>query len=631
MSQAASAEAAANLRHPAGLKYLFGTEAMERFSYYGMRAILVLYLTAATIDPAGLGFTTDITNPFFSGPAGLGLAREHALSIYAIYTSLVYLTPLVGGMLADRFLGARKSIFIGGLVMMLGECALMLSSAANMNFLYLGLALLILGNGFFKPNASTIVGELYEADNPLRDGAFTIFYMGINVGAFFSPLICGTLGAHFGYNVGFAAAAIGMLLGIVIFLVGQKKFGKAGFPHNRIVNEHSSLSKRDVIDIIWITVLTSLIAYLAVLSLDPITSMSNAIPDSVKTFLGIGIVIAVITGMFGLAYKGGDKELLMKIDQAKAYFLSHEKASASENKNADNAEDNKAEDSASSESAKEVDAEKADHEDKKDVVISDDKATDSEEAEEKKTAEEIEEMRRLANMTEDDIKLETKKIAIADMKAVAAILIICLFVIFFWLGFEQAGGTMTLFAEEETERHIAAFDWTVPASYFQSINPIFIVLLAPLFSKMWFKIDNSKYKFSIIYKMVIALILLGLGFALLYAGQANVVRNEAGLVVQKANMLFLVGVYFIHTCGELCLSPVGLSFVTKLSPVRMVSLMMGVWLLSSAIANYFAGNLEAMLKAYEVPLFLFLIGSSLGAAALLFIVAFGLKKWTKGY
>ncbi len=581
----AGAAEAPKKKHPAGLKFLFGTEAMERFSYYGMRAILVLYLTAATTA----------ANP------GLGFERSDALSIYAIYTSLVYLTPLIGGMLADRYLGARKSIFIGGLVMMLGELALMLSSASNLNFLYLGLTLLILGNGFFKPNASTIVGELYEANDPRRDGAFTIFYMGINVGAFFSPLICGTLGETFGYNYGFAAAAVGMFLGLVIFYLGRKKFGKAGFPPERKVAENASLSKRDIIDITWITAATAALAFICVAALPYINSASDKIPDAAKSIAGIVIVVACITGLFGLAYKGGDKELLKKIDEAKQYLA--EKDSTADKK-----------DATAADSEEKTDAPDA-NADAKTANVDDDK---------------LAEMTRIANMTEADIKAETKKIAIADMKAVAAILLICMFVIFFWLGFEQAGGTMTLFAEEETDRML--FNFEVPASYFQSINPIFIVLLAPIFSSMWYKIDNSKFRFSVIYKMVIALCLLGLGFVLLYAGQSTVVRDAVtGVITAKASMLFLVGVYFIHTCGELCLSPIGLSLVTKLSPARMVSLMMGVWLLSSAIANFFAGNLEAMLKAYDVPLFLFLIGSSFGAAFLLFIVAFGLKKWMKGY
>lgn len=581
-------------KHPAGLKYLFGTEAMERFSYYGMRAILVLYLTAQTT----------------AAIPGLGLERPHALSIYAIYTSLVYLTPLIGGMLADRYLGARKSIFIGGLVMMLGECALMLSSASNMTFLYLGLALLILGNGFFKPNASTIVGELYEPDDPRRDGAFTIFYMGINVGAFFSPLVCGTLGQKFGYNIGFAAAAIGMLLGIVIFMMGQKKFGKAGFPPQRKDDDKTSLHEGDIVDIVWITAVTAGIALVCVLILPYISSVSDSIPDTAKSVLGILIVAGALTGLFGLAYKGGDKHLLKQIEEAKAYISEHK---APENASAEAKSDETKSDDAKLDETKAGEA-------KSDVV--DEKNQDA-------LKQKYEEMKKLAEMTPADIAAETKRIAIADTKAVAAILIVCLFVIFFWLGFEQAGGTMTLFAEEETDRMLFGFE--VPASYFQSINPIFIVLLAPLFSSMWYKIDTSKYRFSILYKMVIALILLGLGFTLLYFGQQTVVRDAAGEIVSKANMLFLVGVYFLHTCGELCLSPVGLSFVTKLSPARMVSLMMGVWLLSSAIANYFAGNLEAMLAASNTPLFLFLIGSSLGAAVLLFFAAFGLKKWTKGY
>ena len=620
MSADSMTEPQVKKKHPAGLKYLFGTEAMERFSYYGMRAILVLYLTAQTT----------------AAIPGLGLERAHALSIYAIYTSLVYLTPLIGGMLADRYLGARKSIFIGGLVMMLGEIALMLSSSSNMTFLYLGLALLILGNGFFKPNASTIVGELYEPNDPRRDGAFTIFYMGINVGSFFSPLVCGTLGQKFGFNVGFAAAAVGMFLGIVIFFLGQRQFGKAGFPPSRNDNDRASLHKRDVIDIIWITAATAVVALICTLLLPYIGQASDAVPDTVKSALGITIVVGALTGLFGLAYKGGDKELLKKIEEAKAYIAEHKAPEAVNVENAEaKAEDTeaKAEDAeakaedveakAEEAEAKSEDAEAKAEAPKAKAENAKDAATD------KKAAEKYEEMKKLAEMTPSDIAAETKRIAIADTKAVAAILIVCLFVIFFWLGFEQAGGTMTLFAEEETDRNLFGFE--VPASYFQSINPIFVVILAPLFSSMWYKIDTSKYRFSILYKMVIALILLGLGFTLLYFGQQTVVRDASGAIIGKANMLFLVGVYFLHTCGELCLSPVGLSFVTKLSPARMVSLMMGVWLLSSAIANFFAGNLEAMLSDYNVPLFLFLIGSSLGAAVLLFFAAFGLKKWTKGY
>lgn len=505
-----SSVGAAKKGHPRGLYYLFGTEAMERFSYYGMRAILVLYLVAATTD------------------GGVGLTRENALSIYATYTGLVYLTPLIGGFLADKFLGARKAIFIGGLVMMYGEMLMMFPET-----LYYGLAFLILGNGFFKPNISTIVGNLYEDNDPRRDGAFTIFYMGINVGAFFSPLVCGTLADQFGWKVGFAGAAIGMAIGVIIFLIGQKNFGKAGFPPSReYVDENSRLLRRDWIDILWITAAVCAVAAGCVLALDPFSKVWGAIPEAVKAILGVIILVGAITGLFGMAYKGGLKE-------------------------------NKAK-------------------------------------------------------------------AVSDSKAVAAILVISLFVIFFWLGFEQAGGTMTLFAEEQTNRNI--FGWEMPASYFQSVNPIFIVLLAPLFSMMWTKIDgNPKTRLSVVYKMCIALCLLGLGFLLLYLGQSVVQTDASGAYIVKASPFFLVGVYFLHTCGELCLSPIGLSLVTKLSPARMVSLMMGVWFLSSAGANYMAGNLEAFLHTYEINIFAFLIGSSFAAAVLLFAISPLLRRWMNDY
>ncbi|MBO5753002.1 MAG: MFS transporter, partial [Proteobacteria bacterium] len=248
---------------------------MERFSYYGMRAILVLYLVAATTD------------------GGVGLTRENALSIYATYTGLVYLTPLIGGFLADKYLGARKAIFIGGLVMMYGEMLMMFPST-----LYYGLAFLILGNGFFKPNISTIVGNLYEDNDPRRDGAFTIFYMGINVGAFFSPLVCGTLADYFGWKVGFAGAAIGMAIGVIIFLLGQKSFGKAGFPPSReYVDENSRLLGRDWMDILWITAAVCAIAAGCVLVLDPFSKVWGAIPEAVKAILGVIILVGAITGL----------------------------------------------------------------------------------------------------------------------------------------------------------------------------------------------------------------------------------------------------------------------------------------------------------------------------------------------
>lgn len=490
--------APAKMKHPAGLKYLFGSEAMERFSYYGMRAILILYLTKQLEFP-----------------------REQALSVYAVYTGLVYLTPLLGGFLADKYLGSRKSIFIGGLVMMLGEFALMFSGIGNSTqLLNLGLGLLIIGNGFFKPNISAIVGSLYEEGDPRRDGAFTIFYMGINLGAFLSPLICGTLGEKIGFEWGFAAAAVGMLIGVVIFYLGQKSFGKAGFPPARVdVDENSTLLPKDWAHILLASIALVGMTFGVVLFLEPLTSLWASIPTLVKLILGIVLLVAAIFGLFGIASKGGGVE---------------------------------------------------------------------------------------------------------DVKSVAAILILSCFVIFFWVGFEQAGGTMTLFAEEETNRVV--FGWEIPASYFQSINPVFIIALAPIFSAFWIKLDGSKYKISVIIKMAIALLLLGAGFVLLFAGRGQV-DLAAGI---KASPLFLVGMYFLHTTGELCLSPIGLSLVTKLSPARMVSLMMGVWFLSSAAANFVAGKLESYLVDYNIDLYFFLLCTSFGSGIVLLMISPLLKRWMKG-
>lgn len=527
--------------HPGGLYRLFCTEAMERFSYYGMRAILVLYLVAEATK------------------GGMGMERSDALSVYAIYTSLVYLTPLIGGMLADKYLGARKAIFIGGIVMMLGEVCLMLGAST----LNLGLALLILGNGFFKPNISTIVGHLYDDGDPRRDGAFTIFYMGINAGAFFSPLICGTLAEKFGYSYGFAAAAVGMAIGVIIFFFSQRSIGTAGFPPERDPRaaklakdskagkpcakslgkccchgddakkgDHPSahlLSLKDWGDIAIYIIGVIGIAFAATKALPYFGQVIDLTPEVVKSWGGPAVLVAAIVWLFWYAYTGGKKE-------------------------------------------------------------------------------------------------GGKTQAIQDVKSVAVILILSMFVIFFWLGFEQAGGTMTLFAEQETDRTIGSFE--IPASYFQSINPIFILLLAPVFTVIWTKLDSSKFKFSVVYKFVLGLVMLGLGFVLLYAGWASI-HDGDGVLIAKASPLILVGVYLIHTMGELCLSPIGLSLVTRVSPQRMVSLMMGVWFISSGGANYFAGNLEAMLQAYEVNIFKFLIVTSFLAAVLLLAVSPLLHRWMK--
>lgn len=407
--------------HPKGLYLLFATEMWERFSYYGMRGLLTLYLTKAAIE-GGLGFD--------DGNAGL---------IYGIYTGLVYLTPIFGGYLADKYLGQRKSITIGGITMAIGQICLFFSSSANISMFYAGLVLLILGNGFFKPNISTVVGQLYAPDDKRKDAAFTIFYMGINLGAFLAPLVCGYLAEDYfavkdgtgkvlsyGFNYGFLAAGIGMIIGQLMF---------------------------------------------------------NGLAQS---FLG-------------------------DIGKEPAH-----------------------------------------------------KAQQSNEPEKPLTKDEKDRLN--------------------------VIVIMMLFNIFFWAGFEQAGSSISLYTDRFINRHVDLLDWTIPTSWFQSVNPLFIVLLGPLFSWLWTRLSKVNKEPNSIIKMGLGMILLGVGFFLMIGAGLERGGDVADESI-KANLMWLVGTYLIHTMGELCLSPVGLSMVTKLSPLRLGSMMMGVWFLSSFVANFLSGYL----------------------------------------
>ncbi|NLH49336.1 MAG: peptide MFS transporter [Myxococcales bacterium] len=436
--------------HPPGLYLLFGVEMWERFSYYGMRAILVLFMTKYLL------FNT-----------------EKAGSIYGWYTGLVYMTPLIGGYLADRYLGQRKSIFIGGLIMAIGEFCLAVAAVsgagdagatfAGQTLFYLGLCFLIIGNGFFKPNISTTVGQLYEQNDPRRDGAFTIFYMGINLGALFSPLICGTLGERIGWQYGFAAAGVGMLAGLGMYLLGGKKYlGDAGMKP-------------------------------------------------------------------GYQAKGA-----------------------------------------------------AEH----------------------------------APLTTE------------EKHRIAVIFIMAFFVIFFWASFEQAGSSLTLFADKSTNRMLPLINWEFPASWFQSVNPFLIFVLAPLFSSMWIRLAKAGREPSTPVKFVFGLSMLTLGMVVMLFAGALV---DKGGPETKVTYLWLVGCYVMCTLGELCLSPVGLSMVTKLAPVRFASLLMGTWFLSNFAANLvgglFAGRYDTMAKA---TFFMIPVATAGGATIILLFLVKTLKKWMHG-
>ncbi len=470
---------------PKGLRILFFTEMWERFSYYGMRALLVLYLVN-----------------------GLDEAREDALKLYGIYTALVYLTPIVGGHIADRWLGANRSVLVGGFLMSMGHFAMMFPDK-----LYLALTLLVLGNGFFKPNISTMVGRLYEADDPRRDGGFTLFYMGINLGAFLAPLICGALGEKLGWHYGFGAAGVGMLIAVLIFSLGQGLLHRESAIRERI-------TVRDWLIVMSVSWLMLLLAALGVTFWDEIVGFWKALPAFVQYLLVFGIV----GGAFA------------------EHFLLH--------------------------------------------------------------------------------AAERVRLTREEWHRVLAIVILGFFVVLFWMGFEQAGGTMNLFAAEYTDRRM--FGWEIPASYFQALNPLMIFLLAPLFSIFFVWVDRRRGGFSAPSKMALGMIVLGFGFLILAVAQ------EHARAVGKVSPVWLVLVYFFHTVGELFLSPVGLSMVTRLAPVQIASLMMGVWFTAIAVANYLAGALESMLADSGWPLYWFLVMSSIGAGLLLLLLSPFIKRLMHG-
>ncbi|RJX70134.1 MFS transporter [Vibrio sinensis] len=394
------------LGHPRGLFLLFGTELWERFSYYAMRAILVLFLTDTTIN------------------GGLGWSTKDALDLYGIYTGLVYITPLIGGWLADNYLGQRRSIIIGGALMAIGQFTLAVPGDVlgldTIHTFYLGLALLVAGSGMFKPNISTMVGDLYSEGDHRRDGAFTIFYMGINIGSLLAGVVSGSVTNEFGWRAGFIVAGIGMVMSIII-------------------------------------------------------QMTMA-----KSWLGdIGTVPAAARDL------------------------------------------------------------------------------------EKKHATQKEPL--------------TKQ----EMDRLKVIMVMGLFVIVFWAGFEQAGGLMNIYTQQYTDRMIGGFE--VPAAWFQSLNPFFIITLAPVLAALWVKLGKNEPSSPI--KFAFALFFLALGFLCM----VGAVIQQGGDLNVKTSMMWLVGAFFFHTLGELCISPIGLSLVTKLAPLRLASLMMGAWFGFNAIANYVAG------------------------------------------
>lgn len=425
--------------HPKGLFVLFFAEMWERFSFYGMRGILVLYMVEA-----------------------LKYGDELAQGTYAAYIGFVYATPFVGGMLADRLLGARKAIVLGGILMSFGH---FIMAIENTTFFYAAMALIIAGNGFFKPNISTMVGSLYDKSDPRRDGAFTIFYMGINVGAFAAPLACGYLGEKVGWHWGFGLAGIGMVAGLLVFVWGQKYIGDFGLPPRP-----EALREKTPLGVSKTTAI-----YLGVVAFVPVAAYLLIHPNVVET--GVIRVIGPLVLLYMM------------------YVIA-----------------------------------RCDRQERGRIIV---------------------------------------------------LMVLIFFSITFWACFEQAGSSMTLFAKRLTDLHVLG--WEVPVSWLQAINPGFIILLGIPFSMLWSKLGRAGRDPSSPLKFSLGLIQLGAGFvAMVFAAQ----QASSG---EKASILWLVLAYFLHTTGELCLSPVGLSTITRMSPTRLVGLMMGLWFMSNAFAGVLSG------------------------------------------
>ena len=425
------------LGHPKGLFVCFATEMWERFSYYGMRALLILYLTKHWEF-------TDATSYL----------------IYGAYTSLVYIMPVFGGMLADQILGSKKAVTYGAILLVFGHLGMTVES--NEQIFYLSLALIVSGVGFLKPNISTMVGALYEEGDPRRDSGFTIFYMGINIGAFTATLLCGYLGEQVGWAYGFGAAGIGMLFGLIIFLWGQKYLeGLAEPPSNKYLQKMNGISYES-----W-------------------TYISGIFMVLVTWFLVQNSqLVGQLLGGFGAIFIG-------------AWLLYA-----------------------------------------------------------------------LLRCAPDE----------RDRLIVVGILI--LFSLIFWALFEQAGSSLNILTDRGVNRVI--FGWEVPASMFQSLNAGFIFTIAPLFAMLWIALAKRNMEPSTPIKFSIGIVFVGLGFLALVYGM----KSSEGL---QTGVVWIILIYLLHTLGELCLSPVGLSSVTKLSPQRIVGFMMGMWFFASAAGNYVAG------------------------------------------
>jgi POT family proton-dependent oligopeptide transporter len=477
--------------HPRGLYTLFLTEMWERFSYYGMRALLVLFM----VDAVRHG--------------GLGMTDQVATCIYGLYTAAVYLAALPGGWVADRFLGAQRSVWYGGLVIAAGQFTL---AIPRMETFYPGLLLVVAGTGLLKPNISAMVGELYPEGGARRDAGFTIFYMGINLGAALGPLAASTLGEKLNWHYGFGAAGLGMVLGLIQYRLSVRHLGPAGAPPS----QGASRTER------WLL------------------------------FGGLGAILLVV----GLLLAGAVRLNPVAVARRATYFL---------------------------------------------VAVA---------------------------VLYFLFLLVLCDLTPKERERVGVIAILFVASAMFWSGFEQAGSTLNLFADRYTQRFLALANFEVPAGWFQSVNAGCIIVLAPLAAALWPALARRNLNPPLPVKFALGLVFLGGGF-LVMAGAARLVAGG-----QKGWPTWLVTTYVLHSIGELCLSPIGLSSVTKLAPRRLVGQMMGAWFLATSLGNLIAGLLASQFRADaadQMPaLYLQIVLSTFGTGLLLLVLAKPIKSLMAG-
>jgi POT family proton-dependent oligopeptide transporter len=450
--------------HPRGLATLFFTEMWERFSYYGMRAILILFMT----DKLAHG--------------GLGFNDDKAGAVYGLYVSMVYLMCLGGGWVADRIIGQRRAVLVGGVFIAIGEFCLVAPSQASF---YSGLALLMMGTGLLKGNVSTIVGQLYPKGDPRRDSGFSLFYMGINLGALISPIICGYVGEKISWRLGFGVAGAGMLLGLVQYLLGSRYLGSAGL-RPASTGDPALDRKQKNNAIVAVGTGLGLFAVLGILGAVGVLQFTATGIANAEGWALLAISVAVFSWMIGS--RGWSPE---------------------------------------------------------------------------------------------------------ERKRSTAILVLFVASAIFWASFEQAGSSLNLFAERGTNRML--FGWEFPAGWFQTVQPIFVVSLAPVFAWIWLALARRRREPSSPAKFALGLFWAGLAFAILVPA-AKI--TEHGVQV---GIWWLTVTYFLQTLGELCLSPIGLSAMTKLAPDRAQGFVMGIWFLSTSIGNWLAGRAVSFESSWPLP------------------------------